>query len=158
MPNQIPDIHWESMCHGCGKCCHSKYDLFVFAIADPVYVCKYLTSDNRCEVYEDRLSKNGCISLREAVKRTGLLPKSCGYIHLNPQHKELICPKSEEEFWEFIDLADSLLKEAFKGQKINLVSFVRNRRGKSDEFKLLPKTGWFQSVFLNKKIKYYIAL
>jgi uncharacterized cysteine cluster protein YcgN (CxxCxxCC family) len=141
MLNQISDIQWESFCHNCGKCCYSKYDLFLFAIADPSYVCKYLTSDNRCEIYEDRLSKNGCISLREAITRSGLLPKDCGYIHLNPEHKELIFPKSEEEFWEFINFADRLLKKTIKGQKIDLVSFVLERRGKNPDFKLLTKTG-----------------
>ena len=143
MIDQETDVKWESMCHRCGKCCHAKYDLFIFFLADPSYVCKYLTYENACEIYEQRLSTEdcSCISLKEAVTKTGLLPEDCAYIHLNPQHKVLIFPKSEEDFWELIKFVDSVLREKIPESNLDLVAFVLERREKMKGFKLMPNAG-----------------
>lgn len=150
MINQKTDAQWEAMCHRCAKCCHAKYDLFVFFLADPLYVCKYLTNENSCEIYQQRLSKDdcSCISLREAVTKTGLLPKDCAYIHLNLNHKVLIFPKSEEDFWELIKFADNTLRQNIPESQIDVISFVLQRRKEMQGFKPILEATWFKRLFL----------
>lgn len=143
MFNKKPDIKWESLCHRCGKCCHAKYDLLVLVVADPEYTCKYLMDDNTCSVYHDRFDIKGCncIPLQKAVKKSGLLPPDCVYIHVNPKHKAIIFPSSVEEFWKTVEQAESCLRFMTLNPTLNLRSFIFERRRNMKGFKHILKTG-----------------
>lgn len=126
----ISNQEWEKLCHRCGKCCHCKYDLIVFSIADPEKSCKYLTSDNRCEIYEKRLFKNNnCLPIKEALKKDGELPRCCAYVGESKDYKSLIFPKSIEEFWNFVALAEAIINQTQeKDKKINLIDRIKEIR------------------------------
>lgn len=121
---------WEGLCKKCGKCCHKKYNLVVFALADPEYVCRHLNDDNSCEIYQKRLKLQNCHHISEAIKMTRLAPPDCGYIHMNPNHQPLIFPESIEEFWKLARLAESLTS-------LKIIDFITSSRNTSKrDFKI----------------------
>lgn len=137
--NNINDTKWESLCKQCGKCCHRKFDLAIYSIADPEYVCQHLNQDNRCDIYQKRLTNNNsCMALKDAVKKSGLLPSDCGYIHINLNHKPIIMPDSIEKFWELVKIAELILNKK-TGKNVDLVSLIAKNRKNEKRYKLKQK-------------------
>lgn len=137
--NKSENLRWESLCKQCGKCCHRKFDLVIYAIADPEYICQYLNQDNRCNIYEKRLtSDNNCMALKNAVKKSGLLPNNCGYIHINSNHQPLIMPVSIEDFWKLVKIAEIILNKK-TGKNIDLVSLIDKDRKNNNNYKTKKK-------------------
>ncbi|MCK4542392.1 MAG: hypothetical protein KAU17_09170 [Spirochaetales bacterium] len=74
---------WESLCKGCGLCCHEKEISRAVVYLDLDSPCLYLNkSTNRCRVYQNRFA-----ICRECRKMTLLhalfsrhLPPTCGYV------------------------------------------------------------------------------
>ncbi|MBF9015941.1 MULTISPECIES: hypothetical protein [unclassified Oceanispirochaeta] len=78
------DERWESICHGCGKCCYEKHFLHNGTlIIDYDKPCKFLdTESKRCNVYVNRF--NACKKCQKITLWTALfspaLPPDCGYV------------------------------------------------------------------------------
>lgn len=140
---------WESLCKRCGKCCHIKHDFIIYALADPERVCKHLNEDNTCSIYAKRLtSRCNCMALKDAIKKTGLLPADCGYFHLNPDHTPLIIPASMEEFWKLVKVAENFLNRKFS-KNVDLVSAIMKDRDKNKSYKSKRIKWREQKEFMN---------
>jgi len=124
---------WESLCLQCGKCCHMKYNLGIFVIADPELICEYLI-DKKCSVYGDRFTKCGsCIPIQRGILIKDELPSSCGYAQLNPDFCHLIYPPDINSFWNVIDIAQRDIdqrEDMIDGKIINLREHVMKMRKK----------------------------
>lgn len=142
MKKNLEKEKWEGLCKGCGQCCHNKYNLLIYSLADPEYVCEHLSDENTCDIYLHRLNTKGtnCMGLKMAIKKTGLLALDCGYIHLNLQHQPFIMPRSTEEFWELVKMAEVILNKKFE-KEIDLVSLVSTNRKENKGIKFREKTG-----------------
>ncbi|MDA3956307.1 hypothetical protein [Oceanispirochaeta sp.] len=84
MRAQFLNEYWESLCHGCGKCCYEKHFLpkgtLVIDFDRP---CRFLNEDiKRCTVYVNRF--NACRECQKITFWTALfspaLPPDCGYV------------------------------------------------------------------------------
>ena len=73
---------WESLCDGCGKCCLQKLededegDVYYTRV-----VCRYMTDDCRCSIYEHRQREvPNCVWLTPRdVDQFFWLPQACAY-------------------------------------------------------------------------------
>ena len=80
----------ESLCRRCGLCCHVKVGLSDGSyVLHPSVTCKYLTPDNLCSIYENRLMYDDkiCFTREEMVNRDHLLPEGCPYSTLRQGYK-----------------------------------------------------------------------
>jgi len=78
------DEWWESLCHGCGKCCYEKHFLHNGTLViDYDKPCRFLNEETRrCTVYVNRF--NACRECQKITLSTvlfaGVLPPDCGYV------------------------------------------------------------------------------
>ena len=136
----MKEKQWEKLCKKCGKCCHYKHNFGIIVLYDPDCVCKYLNDDNSCEVYHTRQKVTRCMLLKDAIVLTDLLPLSCGYIHINPEHRILTEPKDMPSFWFLVKRIETYLRKNYKEfEKIDLVSEVEKNRTQDPAFKLRKK-------------------
>jgi uncharacterized cysteine cluster protein YcgN (CxxCxxCC family) len=80
----------ESLCRKCGLCCHVKLGLSDGSyVLHPMVTCKYLTSDNKCSVYERRFRCDAkiCFTREDMINKDYLLPEGCPYTKLRPKYK-----------------------------------------------------------------------
>jgi uncharacterized cysteine cluster protein YcgN (CxxCxxCC family) len=81
---------FESLCRRCGLCCHIKIGLSDGTyVIHPTITCKYLTEDNLCSIYNDRLHSDSaiCFNREEMINKDYLLPEGCPYTKLRPGYK-----------------------------------------------------------------------
>jgi hypothetical protein len=134
----MKEKQWENLCKKCGKCCHYKHKFGDYIIYDPELVCKYLNDDNTCSVYDTRQKVAGCMLLRDAILQKDLLPASCGYIHINPDHIAFTEPKDMPSFWMLVLVIESHYKKTFPTdfKNIDLAYEVYQTRLKAKNFKI----------------------
>jgi uncharacterized cysteine cluster protein YcgN (CxxCxxCC family) len=81
---------FESLCRRCGACCHVKVGLSDGNyIVHPYVVCKYLTHDNLCSVYDKRFIavESKCFTREEMIRKDYILIDGCPYTNLRPGYK-----------------------------------------------------------------------
>ena len=66
----------KNECKKCGQCCYMRIGVNGMIIETNTK-CEHLTSENLCDIYEDRPS--WCLSAKD-MKNMGVLPKNCGYV------------------------------------------------------------------------------
>jgi uncharacterized cysteine cluster protein YcgN (CxxCxxCC family) len=93
----------ESLCRKCGLCCHVKMKLADgICIIHPYEVCKYLSIDNKCMVYNKRftLSDYKCPPREEIINKDYILPEGCPYTKFRQGYK----PAKVVTYAEFEDI------------------------------------------------------
>jgi len=81
---------FESFCRKCGWCCHIKVGLSDGTyVIHPTETCKYLSLDNLCTNYIERLNDASvvCFSRQEMINRDYRLPEECPYTKLRTGYK-----------------------------------------------------------------------
>ena len=92
---------FESLCRRCGACCHVKVGLSDGNyIVHPYVVCKYLTRNNLCSVYDKRFitieSKIICFTRQEMISKDHILVEGCPYTKLRTGYKAAKIVTSDE--------------------------------------------------------------
>lgn len=73
----------EDLCRQCGLCCREKVIDAHNVIRFLPSRCEWLRSDNKCQVYAERFSRNrSCVTARVALLM-GILPFQCAYVQEN---------------------------------------------------------------------------
>ncbi|MEW6586211.1 MAG: hypothetical protein AB1442_11455 [Nitrospirota bacterium] len=110
----------ESLCTRCGLCCHLKIGLLDGSfVVHPFIVCKHLTEDNLCGIYDERteaMEQNYCFKLEDMIKKDYILAEGCPYIRLRQDYKAAKVV-SEDDFHNMT------LEEILKGN-FNLLKIV----------------------------------
>ena len=109
----------ESLCRKCGLCCHLKIGLLdgTFVI-HPYVTCKYLTTDNTCEVYSNRaeaIERKICFTGDDIINKDYIVVEGCPYAELRPGYKAVRRVTAEE--FNRITL-DEMLKGNFNLMKL----------------------------------------
>jgi uncharacterized cysteine cluster protein YcgN (CxxCxxCC family) len=112
-------VYLESLCKQCGLCCHLKIGLLdgTFVI-HPNIVCKYLSKDNLCEVYDKRaelIKLKICHTGEDLINQDYILVEGCPYTELRPGYRA-VKVVSEDEF-NSITL-DEILKGNYNLMKV----------------------------------------
>lgn len=79
---EMTTTEWESLCDGCAKCCvHKLEDEDTGEVFYTNVVCRYLTDDCRCPIYETRpqLVPNCAVLTPDKVHQFHWMPQTCAY-------------------------------------------------------------------------------
>lgn len=79
--SEMTQQEWESLCDGCALCCcHKSMDTETHIVSYSVALCRHLKSDNRCDIYPQRLAQvPSCVALSPEQPNFNQMPLTCAY-------------------------------------------------------------------------------